>query len=800
MDVGYNGELIPRHSGGKGTVSYRKQVNPQVIRDIYNATPDGQELVKSIGRAADAVYNVSEAYREHDYKVDSLKMSEDFQVNLDAENANLQQRYMNGEFQTPDAYMAAQEEAIQRARDTTYDNAFGSEREGKSGYMRNAKANGLRASQTLDTLQGRAMHLGMQNYMTMQKQYRDNQIDAQYQYGLQAGGTTGAQIVRQTVANDYRVPNDMKNYVAATKTVPLIANAAREDLTTFFNNAMSDNLAGQIRNAYATSATAAQDVERMKQRSFGELDNLVLKQARRLDEEFGALKAGVTDERQIAALSKEYETQFKQIASAESAGRQAMSRWYESLVAENEAKNAAVAKQYYNGKLQRGENVAPDVQALIDACNGAETEAMRMLDEESAQMTHEELEEAFVREWRCSPAGALGGGEGIPIICGAEEYYDGVSSAEEAAAVTKTLLLWGAVSKDSKGNYADIKRFTQIMHCANRLLPYDDAQAVKNECVALLKGGKLPSDAVNYEYEQATRDLYALATGDDDVSSAEVKDWLETDEGRQAMRVAIALKPMLARAPDMQSAAGLRKSAVESFRSRLEKGEARDWARTAESVVGMLSGGGWSEAEYALLSRGDISFKAAGVPGAPLSGGLPVAKSEDVARAAQTIRHIAGGLASATKEDRKHYDAVKKAAEATAFRQMTYNNVRKYAGAGISRDKQGAAAVTREHNLLSREYGKLVDALRAAGYVGKKEWPSVDDALVLAHNLVGSVDYANAQAARAASGYTRAAMAKEGVVTAEEAKKKQKEAPVWSSESAYGPAPDYSEADSNYLD
>ena len=628
---------------------------------------------------------------------------------------------------------------------------------------------------------------------------RISDFDAQYQYGLQAGGVTGAQIIRQTVANDYRVPSDMKSYVAATKTVPLIANAAREDFTTFFNNAMSDNFAGQIRNTYATSATAAQDVARMKQRSFGELDNLVLKQARRLDEEFSALKAGVTDERQIAALSKEYETQFKQIAAAESAGRQAMNRWYESFAAENEAKNAAVAKQYYSGKLQRGENVAPDVQALIDACNGAETEAMRILDEESAQMTHEELEEAFVREWRCSPAGALGGGEGIPIICGAEEYYEGVSSAEEAAAVTKTLLLWGAVSKDSKGNYADIKRFTQIMHCANRLLPYDDAQAVKNECVALLKGGKLSSDAVNYEYEQATRDLYLLATGDDDVSSAEVKDWLETDEGRQAMRVAIALKPMLARAPDMQSAAELRKSAVESFRSRLEKGETRDWARTAESVVGMLSGGEWGEAEYALLSRGEISFKAAGVSGLPKRS-LPAAKSENAARAAQVIKHVTGGLASATKEDRKHYGAVKKAAEATAFRQMTYNNVRKYVGAGISRDKQGAAAVTREHNLLSREYGKLVDALRAAGYVGEKEWPSVDDALVLAHNLVGSVDYANAQAARSATGYTRAAMAKEGVVTAEEAKKKQKEAPAWSSESVYGPTPDYSEADSNYLD
>ena len=364
MNIGFNGELVPRGGMGSGTVGVRKQVNPQIIRDIKNATPEAQKLVANIGQIGHAVYNLAEAYREHDYKVDSLKMSEDFQRNLDTENNRVQQRYLNGELSTPDAYMNAQEEAIRRARDTAYNNAFGSEEDGKNGYMRNAHVNRLRAEQTLETLQGRALHVSMQNYMTMQKQDRDTRLSEQYAYAREVGGETGRLINKMTDDANYAIPANRKALVTATRNIRLYADEAASScdktISSVFNDESKNLLQGMFLSGYD-----------------GEVEHWVSSAESTLsyqDSQVESFVKGAT-EKETSALPDTDKVGFSQrlnelVRPGREKVRSAKNSIRDFVEMQRAAANKTAAQQvsdYYNGKISDANDLSPMAKGILEA-------------------------------------------------------------------------------------------------------------------------------------------------------------------------------------------------------------------------------------------------------------------------------------------------------------------------------------------------------------------------------------------------------------------------------------------------
>lgn len=355
---------MPRGGMGSGTVGVRKQVNPQIIRDIKNATPEAQKLVANIGQIGHAVYNLAEAYREHDYKVDSLKMSEDFQRNLDTENNRVQQRYLNGELSTPDAYMNAQEEAIRRARDAAYNNAFGSEEDGKGGYMRNAHVNRLRAEQTLETLQGRALHVSMQNYMTMQKQDRDTRLSEQYAYAREVGGETGRLINKMTDDANYAIPADRKALVTATRNIQLYADEAAtscdKTISSVFNDESKNLLQGMFLSGYD-----------------GEVEHWVSSAESTLSYQDSQVESFVkrAAEKETSTLSNTEKVGFAQrlnelVRPGREKVRSAKNSIRDFVETQRAAANKTAAQQvsdYYNGKISDANDLSPMAKGILEA-------------------------------------------------------------------------------------------------------------------------------------------------------------------------------------------------------------------------------------------------------------------------------------------------------------------------------------------------------------------------------------------------------------------------------------------------
>lgn len=355
---------MPRGGMGSGTVGVRKQVNPQIIRDIKNATPEAQKLVANIGQIGHAVYNLAEAYREHDYKVDSLKMSEDFQRTLDTENNRVQQRYLNGELSTPDAYMNAQEEAIRRARDTAYNNAFGSEEDGKNGYMRNAHVNRLRAEQTLETLQGRALHVSMQNYMTMQKQDRDTRLSEQYAYAREVGGETGRLINKMTDDANYAIPANRKALVTATRNIQLYADEAASScdkaISSVFNDESKNLLQGMFLSGYD-----------------GEVEHWVSSAESTLSYQDSRVESFVKSatEKETSTLSNTEKVGFTQrlnelVRPGREKVRSAKNSIKDFIETQRAAANKAAAQQvsdYYSGKISDANDLSPMAKGILEA-------------------------------------------------------------------------------------------------------------------------------------------------------------------------------------------------------------------------------------------------------------------------------------------------------------------------------------------------------------------------------------------------------------------------------------------------